>query len=464
MKGKKKSLWRKLGITALIAVVVLLTFTYIGISLFFEDHYFYNTSINGEDFSYKTPVEAEELIYTKLYNYSLEIVGREEMYDTIFPAEIDMEYLFDDSLIKIKQEQKSGLWILGFFKEYSYNLPHLVEYNEDALDRKLERLTFFRTENIRAPSDAYIAYSSEKKQYVIIDGKPGTEMIKETAAKAIREALGQLEPRVDLEEKGCYKAAGIEKDNGELEEALDQANLYASTSVTYDWNGNEVIVDGDIVCDWVNVKRDKVSLDEEKIKEFVSEQAKKYDTYGKNRIFNTTDGREIELKSSAYGWKTDTETEAETLIKAVKNGETVNKQPAYTYTAAESGEKDIGASYVEIDLTNQHLYLYVDGELILESDFVSGNASRGWNTPAGVFGLTYKTRDAVLRGNDYETPVSYWMPFNGNIGMHDATWRGSFGGTIYQTNGSHGCINLPFENAKIIYEYVYTGFPVVCYY
>ena len=119
---------------------------------------------------------------------------------------------------------------------------------------------------------------------------------------------------------------------------------------------------------------------------------------------------------------------------------------------------------MEIDLGKQHLYLYVEGELILESDFVSGNASRGWNTPAGVFGLTYKTTNAVLRGENYATPVSYWMPFNGNIGMHDATWRNSFGGEIYLTNGSHGCINLPYENAKVIYEYVYTGFPIVCYY
>ena len=105
-----------------------------------------------------------------------------------------------------------------------------------------------------------------------------------------------------------------------------------------------------------------------------------------------------------------------------------------------------------------------DKEVILESKFVSGNAARGWGTPSGVFGLTYKTRNAVLRGENYETPVNYWMPFNHNIGMHDATWRGSFGGDIYKTNGSHGCINLPFGNAEKIYNFVETNMPVVCYY
>ena len=78
--------------------------------------------------------------------------------------------------------------------------------------------------------------------------------------------------------------------------------------------------------------------------------------------------------------------------------------------------------------TNQHLYLFWEGEIVLESDFVSGDMTKsGRMTPPGVFGLTYKTRNAVLRGEDYETPVNYWMPFNGNIGMHDATWRSSFG-------------------------------------
>lgn len=120
---------------------------------------------------------------------------------------------------------------------------------------------------------------------------------------------------------------------------------------------------------------------------------------------------------------------------------------------------------VEIDLTNQHLYLFKDGDIVLETDFVSGNMSKAdCVTPPGVFGLTYKTRNAILRGANYETPVNYWMPFNGNVGMHDATWRRAFGGTIYLTSGSHGCINLPLHMAASIYEYVSTGFPVVCYY
>ena len=77
--------------------------------------------------------------------------------------------------------------------------------------------------------------------------------------------------------------------------------------------------------------------------------------------------------------------------------------------------------------------------------------------------VTYTTTNATLRGADYETPVAFWMPFNGNIGMHDATWRKTFGGSIYKMNGSHGCINLPYSVAEKIYNTIDQGYAVLVY-
>lgn len=464
MKKRKLSLAGKIGISAAAAVFLLTVGTFAGLSFFFEDHYYYNTFINGKDYSYKTPVEAEEMMYETFAGYSLEITGREDVYDIILPAEIGMRCAFDDSLVRIKKEQNPWLWFLGFFREYSYGITLPVTYDQDALKRKTAGLSFFRKENVRAPSDAHLVFFPEKNRYEVVEGDPGTELDREKTGETVKNALERLDPSVNLEEEGCYKHAAVTAENPELLMAAETANVYLSTHITYDWNGNGVEVDAETVRDWIQVENNQVRLDGEKIASFVSEQAKKYDTYGKNRIFRTTDGREVELKSGAYGWKTDREAESAALTEAVKKGERARREPIYTYTAAQPGQTDIGDSYVEIDLGKQHLYLYVDGEVVLETDFVSGNAARGWNTPAGVFGLTYKTRNAVLRGENYETPVSFWMPFNGNIGMHDASWRGAFGGDIYLTNGSHGCINLPPDMAEIIYEYVYTGFPVVCYY
>ena len=109
------------------------------------------------------------------------------------------------------------------------------------------------------------------------------------------------------------------------------------------------------------------------------------------------------------------------------------------------------------------MFVITNGSKVLESDFVSGNVAKNWTTPPGAFPLTYKTRNATLKGEGYSTPVDYWMPFNGGIGFHDAPWRSAFGGQIYRTSGSHGCVNLPPAIAKQLYDYVDSGFPVLCY-
>ena len=67
----------------------------------------------------------------------------------------------------------------------------------------------------------------------------------------------------------------------------------------------------------------------------------------------------------------------------------------------------------------------------------------GCATPTGVYSIYSMVRDCYLDGPGYHTPVSYWMAFNGGIGIHDSVWRGAYGGDIYKYDGSHGCINTP---------------------
>lgn len=137
---------------------------------------------------------------------------------------------------------------------------------------------------------------------------------------------------------------------------------------------------------------------------------------------------------------------------------------------AEDEYYDLGNSYVEIDLTRQKVWVYVNGNIEVETDCVTGCIDKGHETPTGIFTLTYKEKDKVLRGQklengsyEYESPVSYWMPFNGGIGLHDATWRDTFGGNIYISNGSHGCINLPLDAAEKIYDIITSDMPIVVY-
>lgn len=116
--------------------------------------------------------------------------------------------------------------------------------------------------------------------------------------------------------------------------------------------------------------------------------------------------------------------------------------------------------YILIDISNQTLKYYVKGKVKLKSNVVTGGP--GNRTPKGHFRLRSKSRNITLRGNGYSSYVKYWMAFIGSeYGIHDASWRSKFGGTIYKKNGSHGCPNMPRKNAAKLYKMAPIGTRVI---
>jgi lipoprotein-anchoring transpeptidase ErfK/SrfK len=144
-----------------------------------------------------------------------------------------------------------------------------------------------------------------------------------------------------------------------------------------------------------------------------------------------------------------------------KNGDNVFISTSYTASKAQKFEfikttyAEYFGTYADVNLTTQHMFFVKDGVKVLECDIVSGAPYMA--TPTGTFRLYGKTSPAVLVGADYRTPVTYWMPFNGGVGFHDANWQPWFGGNRYLNNGSHGCINMPFDKAKELYSYISIG-------
>ena len=143
----------------------------------------------------------------------------------------------------------------------------------------------------------------------------------------------------------------------------------------------------------------------------------------------------------------------------------MEREPVYSYKGVgRDGTNDL-LEYVEINITQQHLWFYKNGQLVVESNVVTGNVSKKQETQTGIFPIAYKQSPATLIPSNETngTPVQYWMPFYDGQGLHDASWRTAFGGNIYQTNGSHGCVNLPPAVAAAIYDNIDTGTPVILY-
>lgn len=463
------------SIFALIIIGAVSIVYYKGV-MYYRTHFLPNTTINGIDCAEMDVDSIVTLLDAPIYEYKLEVSGRDYKSGNsgvklgeIASEDIGLAYTGTkeavESFLEQQEEYKWFFNCLGRASEYS--VKQGVSFDESLLQTVVKEWDACKKGNMRRAEDAYIGdYSEELHGYEIIPETSGTELDVDRTIELIAGAVMGLENTLDVEAEGCYREAVVRRDDKKLTDVVDKANKWLGAEITYDWNGTEVTLDYETLKEWVSIERNRVVLDEEQVAAFVKTQASAYDTYGKRKNFVTALGVELTLPSRNYGWKTDIEGETTELLKLIRQGSVVEREPIYSITAMKKGASDIGNSYVEADLTNQHLYLYQDGELVLETDFVSGTMISTYDcvTPEGIFGLSYKTTNAVLRGATYATPVNYWMPFYGNYGMHDANWRGHFGGEIYKTNGSHGCINLPPSMAAQIYPYVSTGFPVICYY
>ena len=423
-----------------------------------------NTEINGMDVSGLTVAEVKAEIEKGIAGYELLITERTGAGETIKKEEIGLHSEFDDTLETILAAQEPAKWILSLWNPVSYEIETMIVCDESMLAERIDTLACMDEAVMIEPENAVISeYRSEIKGYEILPAVQGTELVREQVHRVISDAVLKLMTEVDLDAEGCYAKPAVTEDDAQLNALAAELNTYTGAVVNHTFGDSKVVLDGDEIHTWLSVSGNQVTLDEAKAAAYVKQLAQTHDTAYKPKALSTSYGKTVTITKGNYGWRINQAKETAAVLAIVKAGEQKTREPEYLQKAASHGTNDYGNTYVEINLTAQHLFFYKDGKLIVESDFVSGNESRGWSTPAGAYPLTYKQRNATLKGEGYETPVSWWMPFNGGIGLHDASWRGSFGGTIYKTNGSHGCINLPPQVAKTIFENISAGDPVLCY-
>lgn len=448
-----------------IAGMVFLLFAfYLGAALFYNDHLYANTYINGVPYANVTPEEAEQALRERWNGYSIVIYGKNGESAVISAEEIGLCCNYAQSVDTIKERQNALLWPGALFGINPYFIDYTVQYDEDKLRAELSEIPFLQEENMVAPQNAYIGtYNQALGGFEVVSEKPGTWIDQDKVFEMVSASIEKEEQILRLDEYGCYILPEIMSDNEELLEELAYYNQYMQASITYQFGSEEEVVDFTVYENWIQEWGNTIRIDEAAVEEYLSTLADRYDTYNDRMNFKTVDGYVINLPKGGFGWKMDVAAETERLIDDIKSGTIDTREPLYSCEGVSWGD-EIGDFYIEVDMTSQRVYIIDQGEVVLESDCVTGNMSNGCTTPPGIFGLTYKTRNATLRGRDYVSYVKYWMPFNGNIGFHDASWRTLFGGDIYLTGGSHGCINLPTAFAAQLYDYVYKDCPIICYY
>jgi len=457
-KGMKRLLYGSVG------VITPLLLLYLFLSFYYSNHFYNNTIINGVSASNMKTNQAKEAINNQVKPYILTLKERKGVLDQFYGEDIDFHTVFDGSIKDLLVEQNGFAWPLSLFKSHELKINTLLEYDETLLKKQFDELKCFDEANVVEPINAHISEYGNNG-YEIVPEDPGAKVDEDKLYEAIKKSITSLEPTLSLEKAGCYEEPKINSQYPELVEALDEMNKIAGTKITYEFGENTEILDGNQISNWLSVDENYlVSLDTNSVKEYVDYIGKTYNTFGKVRTFQTSYEKVLNIKGGDYGWWLNRPQEVSELTELILDGEELIREPAYFQTAGQYGQDDIGDTYVEVNLTAQHLFFYKDGILIMESDFVSGNISKKLGTPTGTYPVQYKETDSTLNGENYATPVKYWMPFNANIGFHDAPWReGKFGKDIYLTNGSHGCINMPPAKAKKMFDNITRGVAVVVY-
>jgi hypothetical protein len=210
-------------------------------------------------------------------------------------------------------------------------------------------------------------------------------------------------------------------------------------------------------------------ISESKIFAFLEDISESHDTSWMMENYREGKTSTVIINDSSKGDGSifDIDSEFEYLKEEFKNGNV--KQEAREFQLSKSAvvhdaATEIGKTYIEINMGDQMLYYYVDGNLSMEMPIVTGNVNRSRGTPTGIYPVYNKRYHTNLVGVDYVSYVNYWLGVHKGVGIHDALWRNKFGEQIYKTDGSHGCINCPLETVEKLWEVVDVGTPVVLYY
>ena len=452
------------GVAAGAVALAAYGFAYAAGASYFSTHFVPGTTVNGKNVSWLTEQEAAELINQDTESYQNEVtVGG--LTFSVQASDIGFTNDGEACAHEAMQQNDSAQWALSLLSPRDVSIETGITFDEKALDKAVGDAVDDYNKKATDPEDAKVAYDDDSVSFVVVGAKSGTKLNKDAVLSAVRASVAAQRDATTVEDDKVLVQPSRKSDDAELKEAVDSANQVLDLSIPVVVGEDEQTrVSRDQIAQWVELNDDlEVEVDEDAIVEWAQE--------------NLADG--ARRSDDDYDYALDANATAAALLQNLEDGSSEAVEVEVTATKKEPEKEQNSPSgswnsslgrYIDVDLANQYARLYdASGNVIWESYVVSGDTGEGHGTPTGTYHVYAKETDRDLVGMDYNNDglpdynshVNYWMPFSGGYGLHDATWRDSFGGSIYSYSGSHGCVNLPYDAAATLYSTISVGETVV---
>ena len=472
-KARKKRKKRKKTLKRLVITLLLLALVAgaggIGYSFMtrrYRSHFLPGTTINGVDVSGLTAAEVKKNLLGVPDTYKLTIYERDGLIEELDADDLGRSYVDNSQVEDILRSQDASAWLFASQTPKDYTVSFDTDYDTVMAEQAVEALSCISGGGIISPQDAALEVD-ENGKYRIVPEVQGNKVNENKLKELIIRAVDNQVESIDLEAEDCYEKPKVFSDDEALVRRMNDFNAFLSVNVTYHFGPNEERIDGNTVRPYINDDGDTVTIATDWVRTLVHEWSRKYETFGMAREFKTHDGITIQIPAGGdYGWCLNDEKTVEDVIEAIETGATGDREPVWLYEAAGWDNGDLTGTYVEVSIPDQHLWCYKDYELVIDTDVKTGLPTEERHTNPGCFAIDGKKKNAVLGTfvtHGYSLPVQWWLPFDGDIGLHDAPWTNQFGGTYYRTSGSNGCVNIPTENMEPIFKTMEIGMAVVVY-
>lgn len=455
----------------IIMTLIILSVLYFMGVLLFSNHFGFRTYVNGTSVFLDIPEEVVLDLQKDVSHKILTLVRRDGTTESITYGQLGV--LLKHQIGVDDLQCNPWLWFLDVFHRTDYVFDVSFELSESIAAKSILKLECLSEDYVTGPTDGSVRVLPDGTYEVIADSS-GNEIDKDKLVCVLVDAVAKKQDVINLEQSGVYKYdAIINRDADvvsdfsifELQNCQLTVKLDAETSVVVP---SVVVAKALYEMDGVTYVRYPMMYD------YALYLAQCYNTVGLERKFITTSGNELTLYPSDddtfFGWELDVQATAEKLCKSLAAGQDTSVSVVWlTQGKSHNGLNDFGNTYIELSILQQHMWCYVGGELLFETDVTTGTDSiPSRRTPTGMFMTMDWNTEYTMRGS-YGTAFSHYFirltPTG--VGIHDAWWRKKYGGTEYLYNGSHGCINTPYDKVKLLYDTLYqncgVGLPVIIY-